>query len=119
MLEVARGTRFTRPRGGGEAEVTWSLEIPPAEDVPEPVLLSADDAADTLATAGAATLEECGSGAYQVTAYIGAEGNVLGAGATHGQPEAEAALDCVSASLSQWQFDPPGSYPAKISFVLQ
>ena len=123
LLDVARATRFRSPRGGDAAEFNWSLDFDPPEDVRPPFNWNADNAGDALAELGPDVMSECRPGGlrarYLVTAYVAPGGNVMSAGAAADAPEAAESLDCVSDAVTAWELPDPGSYPAKITFVLE
>ncbi|MDB4973670.1 MAG: hypothetical protein JWN48_2011 [Myxococcaceae bacterium] len=122
MLQVAEGTRFPPPHGG-EADFTWPLELPLADDVRAPVELTADFAQPALsARVGgveqAEAAQACGGGSYVVTAYLDPDGRVVAAGVATPDPATPADLDCVSKAIAGWSFPSPGSYLGKVSFTL-
>jgi hypothetical protein len=43
----------------------------------------------------------------------------MAAGAAADAPEAAESIDCVTQAVAAWAMPDPGSYPAKITFVLQ
>jgi hypothetical protein len=115
LLEVARGTRFPEPKGGGAAEVTWSFEIDANDDVRAPLAWEAAQVQDAVAQNRAA-LAACGQGAFSITTYIAPGGQVLSAGAAVDSPEAAERIDCVVDAVKSWSMPDPGSYPAKVTF---
>ena len=123
LLDVARRTRFREPRGGDAAEFEWSLDFDPPEDVRPPFNWDAANAGDTLAEHGREVLSQCRPrgvrARYLVTAYVAPGGTVMAAGAAADAAEAADSLDCVSDAVRAWELPDPGSYPAKITFVLE
>jgi hypothetical protein len=122
LLDVARATRFRSPRGGDAAEFNWSLDFDPPEDVRPPFNWNADNAGDALAELGPEVMSQCSprrGARYLVTAYVAPGGNVMAAGAAADAPEVADSLDCVSDAVTAWELPDPGSYPAKITFVLE
>jgi hypothetical protein len=115
VIEVARSTRFPRPRGG-EAEFSWGFGMDPPDDVRPPLRWEASalgERAEDVAALGA----ECGArGAYRVTAYVAPEGAVVAAGGTMPDAESETALECILERVRAMEMPDPGSYPAKITF---
>lgn len=123
LLEVASRTRFREPRGGSAAEFSWSLDFDPPEDVRPPFDWDPVHASDPLAEHAETVLTHCRPAGvvarYLVTAYVAPGGSVLAAGAAADAPEAADTLDCVAEAVRSWEMPDPGSYPAKITFVLQ
>lgn len=123
LLDVARRTRFRQPRGGDAAEFNWSLDFDPPDDVRPPFNWDAERAGNTLVELGPEVLSQCRPGGvrarYLVTAYVAPGGNVMAAGAAADAPEAAESLECVSQAIREWELPDPGSYPAKITFVLE
>jgi hypothetical protein len=117
-LDVARGTRFPQPHGG-EAEFTWSFEVPLDGEIREPVSWGAAEAGEQLAAHGSEITAQCGGGSYAITAYVDTEGKVVSAGAASAAEEAAGQLDCVAEAVRTWTFASPGSYPAKIQFSIE
>jgi hypothetical protein len=118
IVEVAQGTRFPRP-SGGEADFSWSLEVPPDPDVREPVAWDAAQASEILLAHAAEVLGQCGGGAFDVTLHVDTSGSVLAGGVTTKNEDDADKLDCVAEALRAWTFPSPGSYPARISFGLR
>jgi hypothetical protein len=118
MVEVAKSTRFPAPHGG-EAEFSWSLEVPLDPDVREPVVWSAADVQEVLSTRTAEVETQCGGGPYAVTAYLDTEGKVVAAGAATGDEASAPQLDCVVLAVQGWLFPSPGSYAAKLTFTVE
>ena len=118
ILEVARTTRFPRPRGG-EAEFSWGFGFDIAEDV-RPPLAWAEDSLGRRADDVNEVARECRArGDYVVTAYVRPGGQILAAGGSAPSAESEAALDCILERVRAWELPDPGSYPAKITFAVR
>ena len=115
LLEVARGTRFPEPQGGGAAEVTWSFEIDGSDDVRAPLAWEADKVSNAVAQNRDA-VTSCGEGAFSITTYIAPGGQVLAAGAATDSQDAAGRIDCVVEAVKSWSMPDPGSYPAKVTF---
>jgi hypothetical protein len=115
MVEVAQATRFPAPHGG-DAEFSWSLEVPLDPDVRPPVAWSAADAGELIAQRGPELSAQCGPGPYALTAYVDVEGKVVAVGGAAAESAKYAQLDCVTQAVSGWLFPSPGSYAAKLSF---
>lgn len=118
MTDVARGTRFPAPHGG-EADFSWSLDVPLDSSIREPVAWTSDNASQVIAQGGPSVLSSCEGGAYAITAYVDPEGHVVAAGAATENVSDATKLDCVAQQISSWAFPSPGSYPAKIAFDLR
>jgi hypothetical protein len=117
-LEVAKATRFPAPHGG-EAEFTWSFEVPLDSEIRPPVEWGADAAGVFLSEHASQVTANCGPGSYAVTAYVDTEGKVVSAGAATGSEEAAEHLDCVLDVVRAFAFESPGSYAAKIQFAIE
>lgn len=116
-LDIARATHFAQPHGG-EAEFTWSFEMPIDDSVREPVSWSASDVPDALAQLTSDVASKCGAGPFAVTAYVETEGQVVGAGVATDALDKAQQLDCVAESVRAVTFPSPGSYAAKLTFQL-
>jgi hypothetical protein len=117
-LDVARATRFPKPHGG-EAEFTWSFEVPLDGEIRPPVDWGADAAGVFLSEHASQVTASCGPGSYAVTAYVDTEGKVVSAGAAAGSEAEAEQLDCVLEVVRAFSFESPGSYAAKIQFAIQ
>jgi hypothetical protein len=118
MTEVARGTRFPPPHGG-EADFSWSLDVPLDSSIREPLAWTSDNADQLIAKSGPQALSSCEGGAFAITAYVDPEGRVVAAGASTENESDATKLDCVAQQISSWAFPSPGSYAAKIVFELR
>lgn len=118
MTEVAKGTRFPQPHGG-EADFSWSLEVPLDSSIREPVAWTAENAGSVIQSSGPAALSSCEGGAYAITAYVDENGKVVSAGAAAENETDAQKLDCVAQQIAGWSFPSPGSYAAKIGFDLR
>lgn len=118
ILEIARSTRFPRPRGG-EAEFSWGFGFDAPEDVRPPLSWTAE-ALGQQQRAVSEVARECGVRAsFEVTAYISPGGTVLAAGGSAPDADSESTLDCILESVRAWEMPDPGSYPAKITFAVR
>jgi hypothetical protein len=117
VLALALATRFPAPRGG-EAEFSWSFEVPPDDSVREPVALSAEDVAGVIEQNRALIDATCGTGSYLVTAYIDPSGKAVAVGAAARDAPSALNLDCVTEAIENFTFASPGSYVAKVTFPL-
>ncbi len=116
IVEAARGTRFSPPRGG-EAEFSYPLTLDTPADVRPPLNWDASRVAEHVEQSRG-ELVDCGPGPYVVTLYIAPGGRVLAAGASTSDPERADDLDCVARLVAGWSMPDPGSYPAKVTFSL-
>jgi len=115
MLEVAQGTRFPAPHGG-EAEFSWSLEVPLDSDIRAPVPWTAAQAGAVVSERGPELSARCGAGPYDLTAYVDVEGKVVAVGGAVQSEASAQQLDCVTQAVQGWVFPSPGSYAAKLNF---
>jgi hypothetical protein len=119
LLDVAGSTRFPQPRGG-EAEFSFPIEFDPPGDVRPPFNWEPERTEELVAENGAGVLSQCGArGPVSVTAYVAPGGAVLAAGASVADQSMAEVLDCVSDAVRAWSMPDPGSYPAKVTFLLQ
>jgi len=122
LLEVAAATRFRPPRGNGEAEFGWPLELDAPEDVRPPLNWDSMQVSATLAEHMREMLDGCpvaGTAGFEVTAYVAPGGRVMAAGAAADTQVAPEALDCVTDMVLAWPMPDPGSYPAKVTFAVR
>jgi len=121
LLDVARSTTFPRPRGG-EAEFSWSLEFSAPDDVRPPFNWDQERVTELLEEHGDQLLSQCrpaGSAAgFMVTVYVAPGGQVMAVGAAVNQQDAAEAIDCIADAVAAWEMPDPGSYPAKVTFVV-
>jgi hypothetical protein len=115
VIEVAEATRFPAPHGG-EADFSWSFEVPLDSAIREPVSLPDEVISAALAKQSTSIASACGEGRYGVTAYVDAEGKVVSAGASAADELSAQQLDCVASAVQGFTFASPGSYAAKIRF---
>jgi len=118
-VEVAEATRFPRPRGGGEATLTWPIAMDPPTDVRHPRTWDASRVARLIERNGADVLSQCrpeGAARIQVTAYT-RRGRVIAAGAATDDESGRDALDCVVERVRTWTM-PATARTAKVTFDL-
>lgn len=118
ILDVARQTRFPRPRGG-EAEFSWGFGFDASEDVRPPLNWSADALGERMDDVASIARECNARGGFEITAYIQPGGTVVAAGGSAPDAASEQALDCLLERVRAWEMPDPGSYPAKITFAVQ
>ncbi|HEX6241948.1 MAG TPA: AgmX/PglI C-terminal domain-containing protein [Polyangiales bacterium] len=116
-VEVAQATRFPAPHGG-EADFSWSFEVPLDSAIREPVSLGAAELEPEAGALRSAIEGACGSGQLAVTAYVDTSGRVVAAGAAAGDDESAGKLDCVTTAVEAFTFKSPGSYAAKLQLAL-
>lgn len=116
-VEVAMATRFPAPHGG-EADFSWSFEVPLDSAIREPVSLPAEALEATPGSLKSLISEACGPGQINLTAYVDETGKVVAAGGGAGDEESAAKLDCVTGALEAQSLKSPGSYAAKVTLSL-
>lgn len=120
MLQLAARIRFPAPTGG-DAEASERIRIPLDAEVRPPV---AWQEARARSTAGVA-IDRLGArcrvsgGEVRVTAYVGPSGNVVGVGGHASAPALDGTVNCVLDGVRRLPMPSPGSYPAKVSFVVR
>jgi hypothetical protein len=115
MLDVVRGTRFPRPRGG-EAEARFPIELDPPDAVSFPATWTPNQVSEAVA-ANRGGASEClgGTTGYTLTLYLGPGGVVQAAGATPPDADHQAQADCLAAAAAAWVFPDPGPGGAKVT----
>jgi TonB family protein len=116
-VEVAEATRFPAPHGG-EADFSWSFEVPLDGSIREPVSLSAAELEETPGSLRSAIEATCGTGQFSLTAYVDTVGKVVAVGVAAGDDESASKLDCVTGVAESFVFKSPGSYAAKVQLSL-
>jgi hypothetical protein len=117
IVELAQATRFPAPHGG-EADFSWSLDVPLDDSVREPVALASEHVAAVIEQNRALIDATCGGGNYTITAYIEPSGKLATLGAAAADAASALNLDCVIETIEAFVFASPGSYVAKVSFQL-
>ncbi|MCB9597381.1 MAG: AgmX/PglI C-terminal domain-containing protein [Sandaracinaceae bacterium] len=119
LSDVAQATVFPRPRGGGEAVLTWPISMDPPSDVRHPQTWDPSRVANVVERRGSDVLAACrpeGTGHVRVTAYTRG-GRVIMAGASTDDESGRDALDCVVTRVRSWPM-PPTPRTAKVTFEL-
>lgn len=122
IMNVLKAQAWPRPEGG-EAEVRKSFGFDAPGDVRPPTSWSADKIVTALGKAED-DVKKCrkgASGAFKVTAYVepdGKHGKVQSAGITFPSKDADDKVDCLLKTVKEMKFPSPGSYAAKVSFLL-
>jgi hypothetical protein len=113
LLEVARRMQFPKPRGGGDAELSFPLELPARS-----AAAVADEQRGSELDKKLAELASCGDpGAVQVTVYVGIKGVITSAGfaTTSDPPFADEWGDCALAKLLSLKLSDPRGRVVKAS----
>lgn len=115
MLEVVRGLRFPRPRGG-EAEARFPISLDPPDVVSAPATWTPHQVSEGVA-ANRGAVNECvaGTTGYTLTLYVGSGGAVQATGATPPDAEHQVQADCLAAAAAGWTFPDPGPGGAKVT----
>lgn len=118
VLEVASRARFPRPHGG-EAEFTWGFGFDPPDDVRAPLSWEATRVGEALMRGAPDLAQRCGVRGARVTAYVAPGGRVIAAGASAPDAGSLASIDCVIEAVRALTMPDPGSYAAKVTFLVQ
>lgn len=119
LSDVAVETRFPRPRGGGEATLSWPIMMDPPQGVRHPSTWDPSRVAGVVERRAGEVLAQCrpeGHANIQVTAYV-RDGRVISAGAATDDESGRESLDCIVARVRTWQM-PPARRMAKVTFAL-
>jgi hypothetical protein len=122
MLDAIRGAHWPQPTGG-EAEVHKGLGFDAPGNVRPPFEWNPDRVAEALGKHGdlADKCKEGASGTFHVTAYVtphGKGGKVLAVGVAPPSSDGEDKIDCLVDVVKKMKMPSPGSWAAKVSFVL-
>lgn len=118
VLESAARARFPRPRGG-EAEFSWGFAFDPPEDVRPPLSWDATRVGAALMSGAPGLASRCGVSGARVTAYVAPGGRVIAAGASTPDADSLASIDCILDAVRSLTMPDPGSYAAKVTFLVQ
>lgn len=118
VLDVASRARFARPRGG-EAEFTWSFGFDPPDEVRAPTSWDARHIGEALMEGAPDLAQRCGVRGARVTAYVAPGGRVIAAGASSPDADSLSSIDCVIDAVRALEMPDPGSYAAKVTFLVQ
>lgn len=123
MLDVMSSARWPAP-SGGEAEVHKGFGFDPPSNVRPPLEWSTDRIAETLGKSGD-DVNRCkggASGTFHVTAYVQPHGKqhgrVQAAGVAPPNKDGEDKIDCIVDAVKKLKVPSPGSWAAKVSFIL-
>jgi hypothetical protein len=124
LLDTLTQAQWPEPEGG-EAEVRKTMGFDPPGDVRLPADWSADRIAALLGGKEGETLAQCregASGVFRVTAYVAPagkkDGKVLAAGVAPPSKEGAEKADCIVDAVKAMKMPSPGSYAAKVSFIV-
>lgn len=118
VLDVATRARFPRPHGG-EAEFSWGFAFDPPEDVRAPLSWDATRVGEALMSGAPGLASRCGVSGARVTAYVAPGGRVISAGASTPDAASLTSVDCVIDAVRGLTMPDPGSYAAKVTFLVQ
>lgn len=116
MMEHARALQF-QPPCGGEAEVTWPLEMDGGPDA-RPATEYPRQRLDVAMRAHRAALTACRqnhASPLEMTLYVSPDGAVLSAGTNVTSPDDVAVSDCVVREAQTWRLPSPGSWYARVT----
>jgi hypothetical protein len=122
ILDALEAQQWPKPQGG-EAEVQKSFGFDAPGDVRAPTSWSPDKIVTALGKAED-DVKKCRrgvSGSFKVTAYVepdGKHGKVQAVGVTAPSKDAVEKIDCLVKTVKSLKVPSPGSYAAKVSFLL-
>jgi hypothetical protein len=122
IFGVLESQSWPKPQGG-EAEVRKSFGFDAPGDVRAPTSWHPDKLAQALGKAED-DVSKCKSGAsgnFKVTAYVepdGKQGKVQAVGIAHAGKDADDKIECLLKAVKHMKLPSPGSYAAKVSFIL-
>jgi hypothetical protein len=115
ILGVVGATRFRAP-SGGEAEASWTFDL----ETGEHVAWDARRVRGAIERGRARVARSCGEiDGVRVTAWVGARGRVLRAGASAPDVERDEAIDCVLDAISRWRMPDPRGRTARVTFEMR
>lgn len=119
MVEAASALRFDAPCGG-EAEVTYALEMDGGPDRRPATAWGAQrvEAALRARRTALATCRRNDHSPLQVTLYVAPNGSVAAAGAALSSSEATAMTDCVLREVQALRLPTPGSWYARTTVTI-
>ena len=120
MLDSLRGKRWPKPVGGDVGLARKSFDFDPPSDVRPPTDWEESEVRETVDKLHG-KFKDCKRGrlrGFSATAYVAADGSVLGASVTPPDEEGEEHVDCLTEVIREATFPSPGSWPAKVSFSL-
>lgn len=120
MLDVLRNKTWPKPVGGEVGLARKSFDFDAPNDVRPPTDWDESEVQETVAKLHR-EFKDCKRGrlrGFRATAYVAADGSVLGASVTPPDESGEEYVDCLSEVIQGATFPSPGSWPAKVSFSL-
>jgi hypothetical protein len=122
MLDAVKSAHWPQPTGG-EAEVHKDLGFDPPSNVRKPVDWNPDRVAEALDKHGgdASSCKAGAAGSFRVTAYVephGKGGKVQAVGVAPPSKDGDDKIECIVDAVKKMKMPSPGSYAAKVSFVL-
>jgi len=120
MLDALRGKTWPKPVGGEVGLARKSFDFDPPSDVRPPTDWDESEVRETVDKLHG-KFKDCKRGrlrGFSATAYVAADGSVLGASVTPPDEAGEEYVDCLSEVIREATFPSPGSWPAKVSFSL-
>lgn len=116
MVHAVTGMRFPSPRGGGRAEVSYSMTVDAPAGGP-PVVAWDESRLAAAVEEHRDEVERCLGGAAGVllTVYVGPGGRVLSAGGSGDDIAAADAARCLARAAMDWSLPDPGRDTAKVS----
>ncbi|MFO0546899.1 MAG: AgmX/PglI C-terminal domain-containing protein [Polyangiaceae bacterium] len=118
ILNVLSRKTWPAPVGGNEGFAHLPFNLEKRGGVREPTQWSASDAGKTVDAAREAAgkcAREVSAGPMKLTIHVDTDGNVIAAGASGSDKNAERAADCAVDAIRKLKFDSPGSYPAVLT----
>jgi len=120
MLDALRGKTWPKPVGGDVGLARKSFDFDPPSDVRPPTDWDESEVRETVEKLHG-KFKDCKRGrlrGFSATAYVAADGAVLGASVTPPDEEGEEYVDCLTEVILGATFPSPGSWAAKVSFSL-
>jgi hypothetical protein len=119
IVAAANAMSWPKPEGGKMGLAEQEITLPMKGDR-DAVAWSADKLGKELEQLRP-KLKECRagkSGAYDVTMYVGTEGEVLAAGASSPEADGGKAAACLTKLVAGTKWPSPGGFPAKVTFAV-
>lgn len=120
LSEVIAAAKFPEPHGG-EADVTWNMQLEPAGRHRAPEQWELERVQRVVRKHGDELLESCAGkrATFTVTAYVSAKGKVLAAGVAARERVEPEQFDCIAENLRSWTMPKPRKGIAKVSFPIR
>ena len=123
ILNAASSTRFRSPRGEGEAEFVFPLELGARDEGVYEAENVDSRIGRVVKRRAASVLLRCKTRPRRVhirlTAYVAPSGRVLAAGASVDRVEAVESLDCLADTVRQWSLPRSNAGISKVAFALR